>query len=158
MRELFLFTVTDIDEMLKKGNIWYLRHYEAYFDKIYAVYILGTGHKQITSGNTTLVALGTGSILKDLFLAPYRLYRFAKEVKPSEYLTADPLFLWWTSILIKLFLRAKIYFLPVCMPELLYKNKKSRMPVWIKKIFSHLTLCDSNTKFQIKFKNQLFIY
>jgi len=144
MKKLFIFTVTDIDEMLRKGNIWYFRHYEAYFDKVYAVYILGTKQKPITNGNTTLVPIGTGSILRDLFSSPYRLYKLAKEIKPSKYLTADPLFLWWTSALIKGFLKAKIYFLPVCMPELLYKNKKSRMPVWIKKIFSRLTLLAAN--------------
>jgi glycosyltransferase involved in cell wall biosynthesis len=139
MRKLILFTVTDIDEMLKKGNVWYLRHYEAYFDKIYAVYILGTRQKPITNGNTTLVPLGTGNNIKDLFFAPYRLYKFTKKIGPSEYLTADPLFLWWTSILIKFLLKANVYFFPVCMPELLYNNAKFRIPIRMKKIFSKLS-------------------
>jgi glycosyltransferase involved in cell wall biosynthesis len=147
MRKLILFTVTDIGDMLKKGNVWYLRHYEAYFDKIYALYILGARQKPITKGNTTLVAVGTGNRVRDLFFAPYRIYKFAKKTGPADYLTADPLFLWWTSILIKFLLKAKVYFLPVCMPDELFKNTNKtllRIPIWVKKIFLKLSFMAAN--------------
>ncbi len=90
-----------MDDMLKKGNIWYVRHYESYFDKVYVVYLFGSPHESILNKNTTLVSLGTGNRLIDLIFAPYRLYKFAKKNKPTAYLTADLVFSWWTSWLIK---------------------------------------------------------
>lgn len=143
MKKLILFTVTDIKNMLKKGNVWYLRHYERYFDKVYVVYILGNGQKPITNGNTTLVTLGTGNRIKNLFLAPYRLYRFARKIKQASYLTADPLFLWWTSFFLKRLLGAKIFFMPVSMPEEIYKFSKksfSGVPLWLEREFLRLSI------------------
>lgn len=154
MRKLIIFTVTDLDKMLEKGNVWYLRHYEAYFDKVYVVYILGAGQKTITNGRTMLISLGMGNQMKDLFFAPYRLYKFAKKTGSSYYLTADSLFLWWTSFLIKALLKAEIYFMPVCMPEQVYKNSKrslSGVPIWMERIF--LRLCFMATGHVITTKN-----
>lgn len=123
---LILFGMTKLEDMLQKGNVWYVRHYEAYFDKVYVVYLNGKHSEPIISGNTTLISLGSGNGflngLLNLFLSPLRLYRFAKSVNATHYLTADLVFSWWTSWLIKLLLRAKIVLMPVCMPEIIYKN------------------------------------
>lgn len=137
-KKLIDFTTTRLEDMLEKGNVWYMRHYEAYFDEVYVVYLMGNGERIVSQGNTSLVPLGRGRNKLDLFLAPYRLLRFSRNVKPTSYLTADLVFSWWTSILIRIFLRAKIVLMPVCMPHVIYESSGkslSGLPLWLEKLF-----------------------
>src|SRR5215813_5765858 len=102
--------------MLAKGNVWYVRYWEEYFDNVYVVYLLGRRHEPVVNGRTTLVSLGTGR-KTDLFWAPYRLAGFARRIQPSHYVMSDLVFLWWTARLMKLFRRPIVYLMPVGMPE-----------------------------------------
>ena len=81
MRKTFIdFTTTRLEDMLRKGNVWYVRHYEAYFDEVYIVYLMGDEKKTVSQGKTTLVSLGSGRNKLDLFCAPFRLLMFTKKV------------------------------------------------------------------------------
>ena len=139
MRKTFIdFTTTRLEDMLRKGNVWYVRHYEAYFDEVYIVYLMGDEKKTVSQGKTTLVSLGSGRNKLDLFCAPFRLLMFTRKVRPTSYLTADLVFSWWTSILIRFFLKAKIVLMPVCMPHVIYESSGktlSGLPLRIEKLF-----------------------
>ena len=108
--------------MLEKGNVWYVRHYETYFDRVYVAYLFGGRHEPVRNGATTLISLSTGNMLRDLSLAPWRLYRLARKVHATSYLTADLVYSWWTCLLLRLWLGAKIVLMPVSMPESLYRS------------------------------------
>jgi glycosyltransferase involved in cell wall biosynthesis len=143
-RKLLIVSPATLKEMLRKGNVWYIRHYETYFDKVYVAYLIGDPHEPVSCGNTTLISLGTGRGGKvDLILAPYRLYQLAKKLRPTSYLTADLVYSWWTCALIKNLLRAKIYLMPVCMPEQIYKSSRKSLsnflPIQLERIFIFLS-------------------
>ena len=132
------FTTARLEDMLKKGNVWYVRHYEAYFDEVYVVYLMGDEKKTVSQGNTYLVSLGNGRNKWDLFFAPYRLLKFSRKVKPTSYLTADLVFSWWTSLLIRFLMQGKIVLMPVCMPHVIYESSGktlSGLPLWLEKLF-----------------------
>jgi len=141
MKRLLIFGVTKLEDMLEKGNVWYVRHYEAYFDEVYVVYLRGEKPIEVKQGRTTLVSLGKGNGFFDILLAPCRLFKFAKKIKPTHYLTADLVFSWWNSILIRFFLKAKIILMPVCIPENIYQTsgqKMSPLPRIMEKIMTKL--------------------
>jgi glycosyltransferase involved in cell wall biosynthesis len=136
-RILLFYGFSRLNDMLKKGNVWYVNHYETYFDKVYVVYLSGDRHEPVTRSNTTLVSLGTGNKVLNLVMAPLRLYRFARSLGSCSYLTGDQVFSWWTSWLAKLFLRARICLIPVCVPEQIYASSNhslSGMPFWIERL------------------------
>lgn len=145
---LLLISPSTIEQMLAKGNVWYVRHYEAYFDRVYVAYMFGSPHEPVTNGNTTLVSLGSGRGQKmDLMLAPYRVYRFAGRIRPSNYLTADIVYSWWICLLVRAIIRAEIFLMPVCMPEEIYRNtgkSMSGLPLWLERIFLTLSFAFSH--------------
>jgi glycosyltransferase involved in cell wall biosynthesis len=126
--------------MLQKGNAWYVRHYEAYFDRVYVAYVFGSPHQPVASGTTTLVSLGTGRGTKiDLALAPYRLYQFARRIKPTHYISHDIVYSWWVCKLVKALLGAKVFLMPVCIPEEIYaitgRSMSGFLPIWLEREF-----------------------
>lgn len=143
MKTVMIYVADSIDTMLAKSNAWYIRHYEAYFDKVYMVYMRGAPHEPFVQGNTSLVSLGTGRSKLDFLLAPYHLYRFARKVRPTTYLTYDQIWSWWLSWAIQLFLGARVYLMPQFMPEQVYKSSKRSVsvifPVWLERIFIWLS-------------------
>jgi len=137
-RRLIYFGTGKLEDMLAKGNVWYMRHYEVCFDKVYVVYLMGKEDKSVSQESTYLISLGSGRNKWDLFIAPYRLLKFSRKVKPTSYATADVVFSWWASILIRIVLKAKIVLMPVCMPHIIYKTSGktlSGLPLWIEKVF-----------------------
>jgi len=149
MKKILLFTVTDMDGMIKKGNAAYVRHYEAYFDEVYIAYLLGKRREDVRNGNTTLVALGSGKGWIDLLLAPFRLFMFARKIKPESYLSADQFFLWWTSVLIKLFLKAEVVLMPDCLPDviaqILRQQSMTGLPKHIERVLIGLSFLSAHT-------------
>ena len=109
-RRLLLFSVVRLEDMLAKGNVWYVRHYEKYFDEVHVVYLFGEKGQSYSQGQThlTSIAGSFGGSAFDLLLAPYRLLLFARKIKPSSYLTADIVFTWWTSLFVRIMLNARI--------------------------------------------------
>jgi glycosyltransferase involved in cell wall biosynthesis len=138
-----IYSVDSLKEMLDKSNLWYIRHYEAYFDKVYMVYLRGTPHEWVTVGNTTLASVSSGNGKLDFLLAPYRLYRLAKKIRPTNYVTPDQIYSWWISSLLQLLLRAKIFLLPQFLPDQIYstshKSVSMLFPIWLEKFFISLS-------------------
>ena len=141
-RTLLLFGISRLDEMLAKGNVWYVRHYEAYFDKVFVVYLSGDRHEPTMQGKTTLISLGTGNGFLNLLCAPFRLLAFARGCKPTSCLTADIVFSWWTGWLLRLVERARVVLVPVCIPDEIYKStgrSLSGLPIPIERVFLRLS-------------------
>lgn len=139
MKHLLLFGVNRMEDMVHKGNIWYVRHYEQYFDKVTLVYLTGAYASTLEQGNTRVFSVGSRHYLLDLILAPFRLYQVARKTKPTTYLTADIIFSWWTTWLTRLFLKAKITLMPVCQIHLIYHEKSNyflpkNIPNFVEKI------------------------
>lgn len=139
---MLLFGVTKLGDMLEKGNVWYLRLYECYFKQVDAIYLLGRRQAPLNQGGTTLISVGSGNTLLDLLLAPIHLYCEARRLKPDVYLTADQVFSWWTGLLVRLLLRARVVLMPVAVPEELYRDygaTMSGLPVWCERIMLRLS-------------------
>lgn len=121
----------------EESQIWFLRNYESYFDEIYYVLLQGEPFTSEQHGKITLVSFGTGNNKLDLLLSPWRLFKFARKVRPTAYLTYELIFAWWTALLVKIFLRAKIYLLPFCIPEVVYKvtgkSLSAKFPIWLER-------------------------
>lgn len=138
-RALVLFGPAKLEEMLHKGNVGYLRHYEAGFDAIFVVYLYGRARKNvIRNGRVVLVSVGTARHVLDLIIAPLRLYRVARRVQPTGYLTGDQVFSFWTASLIRLFRLGKVVLQPVAMPHELHRltgRSMSGLPMAIERMF-----------------------
>jgi glycosyltransferase involved in cell wall biosynthesis len=139
-RRLLLFGVGRLDQMMEKGNVWYCRNYEAFFDEVLVVYLSGFAERPERQGNTTLVSLGgrSDTYLLDLIVAPFRLLAAARRFRPTLYLTADQWLSWWTAAAARLLLRARIVLMPVSLPEQLYRDGGRvvpGIPFWLERRF-----------------------
>ena len=137
-----------LEEMLRKGNVWYIRRYEEYFDRVYVAYVFGRPHEPVVNGNTILVSLaGRRGGRINILLAPYRIYRFARRIRPTVYLNSDLVYSWWTCGLAKALLRARVCLLPVCIPEELYAatgRSMSGLPIWLERVFTRLSFSSAH--------------
>ena len=159
-RTLLLFTLTRMDSMLQKGNVWYLRHYESYFDRVYVAYLLGVPLAPRRQGKTILISLGLGGKLVNLLLAPFRLLVLAQKVKPTCYFTADIFFSWWTALLVKFRRGAKIVLMPVCIPPEVYVDTNrtviglpkqlEKALMWLSFIAARRVIMSKNSDTQLK--------
>lgn len=143
-RHLLLFTFTRMTDVLDKGNVWYVRHYERYFDKVTVVYLIGHEPKEIRQGNTTLLSLTPmrEAKLKTLLLMPWRLLRLSRRIMPTSFLTADPFFSWWTGLLLRLLDGAPIVLMPVSNPPVLYAatgRSITGYPMWLERRLTRLS-------------------
>jgi glycosyltransferase involved in cell wall biosynthesis len=143
MKIVVIYVADSIDLILTKSNAWYIRHYEVYFDKVYMVYLRGNRREPIVQGRTSLVCLGTGRSKFDFLLAPVHLYKYARQIRPTAYVTSDQIWSWWISWMVQLFLGAKIYLMPQFMPEQIYKSSKRSVsmifPIWLERILIWLS-------------------
>ena len=140
-RRLLLFGFGALEDMLAKGNLEYVRHYERYFDVVDVAYLRGHSPQTHTLGRTRCWSLGgrLGS-LTDLALAPLRLYRLAKVINPTSYLTADIVFCWWTACLLRAG-GARVVLMPVSLPESVYATNRSMhgVPIWFERALIRLS-------------------
>jgi glycosyltransferase involved in cell wall biosynthesis len=124
--------------ILAKGNPWQLAGYAAYFDEVHVGYLVGNEPKLLDNGPNRLVSLGSGSRLVDAILAPWHLYRYARNEGGFEvYHTPDVVSSWWTALLLRWLLGARVMLVPVAMPEQLYKDggrSMSGLPIWLEKL------------------------
>jgi glycosyltransferase involved in cell wall biosynthesis len=133
-RRLMIFGMTRLSDMLRKGNVWYVTHYREAFDRVDCVYLVGESPQVPPRRETHLVSAGSRRLVPSLLLAPLRLWRQVRERKPTHYLTADILTSWWTAILPRVVLRARIVVMPVCTPGEIYRNTGSTFSGLPKKI------------------------
>lgn len=139
---LLFFGFSRLDEMLRKGNVWYVRHYESYFDRVFVVYLSGEPHEPVVRGKTTLISLGTGNGFFNLLYAPFRLLAFARARKATSFLTADIVFSWWTGLLLRWVAGARVVLAPVCIPEEIYRStgrSLSGLPIAIERLLLRLS-------------------
>jgi glycosyltransferase involved in cell wall biosynthesis len=142
MKTLIAFSTATVEEMIEKGNLWFVRHFEIYFDQVYMVCPFGSPHAPVSQGKTTYISLGKGRFRSDLFFAPFRLYGLAKRVNATSYFTADQFYSWWVFAAVKLLLGARIHLSPDSMP---YKLQEERgksltgLPMWIERLFIRLS-------------------
>ena len=145
---LLLFSIGRLETMLAKGNVWYVQHYESYFDLVYVAYLFGDPMRIKRRGHTVLISLGLSGKLGNLMLAPWKLFVLAKRVHSGYYLTADIFFSWWTGLLLRIGLDAKIALMPVCMPIQIYANATGSitryLPIFIEKIFTRFSFAAAN--------------
>lgn len=137
-KTLLLFGFHRLSHMYAKGNVWYVKHYEQYFDEVHVLYLLGNKPGEIVEGKSRLISLGSQYRFFDLLFAPLNLYRHAKKIAAPSFLTADLVFGAWETVLVRRLLGARVVVMPVCiLPELYaYAGKSlSGLPIWLEKIF-----------------------
>ena len=141
MKHLMVVSFCRLSEMIEKGNSWYMRHYETYFERVTIVYLIGRYDQQVQRGNTTLVSVGGNNPRIDFLLAPLRLLRMARSLRPSNVVTADIVFSFWTLLLVRLFHDSRVVLVPICIPESIYSTtgrSLSGLPITLEKLFSKL--------------------
>jgi glycosyltransferase involved in cell wall biosynthesis len=143
---LMVFGVSRLQEVVDKGNPWYVQAYEEGFDRVTFAYPLGKP-VSLRQGQTELVSLGTGNYWGDWLLAPWRLYKIAQEIKPTTYMTADQWYAWWLGLLLRWRLGARIVLMPVAIPEQLYADRGvtvSGWPYWVDRLLQRLSFATSS--------------
>lgn len=123
------------------SNLWHVRNYEAVADRVFVLFLgfRKGGKKVLRRGNTIIIAVGTGSNAKDIFLSPFKLYKFVKRLKPAMTITYEQVFLWWTLLFVRLLTRTVNIMIPIALPAKIYeitgKSLSGRLPIWFEKIF-----------------------
>jgi glycosyltransferase involved in cell wall biosynthesis len=141
-RVLLIFSVTNLGDMLAKGNIAYMSYYTSYFDECICLYLLGEQRKKIKFGSVTLTSPGLGISWLDFLLSPFTVFRVARSSKATHFLSADLAYAWWHFSLLALAGR-KLVVMPVCTPSEIWHisgRTYSGLPYWLEKAFVHLTL------------------
>ncbi len=137
-KRLFYFPLERMQDAFRKGNVEIVQHYESYFDRIDLVYFYGHTEQPVERGRVTWRSVGTRMHALDVILAPWRMYRVARERKPTHYLTSDLVFSWWTSLLLRLFCGARVVVMPIALPEDIYANTRRSLtgiPMWLERMF-----------------------
>jgi len=151
---LLVFSTASMEEMLSKGNLWYVRHYEVYFEKVMVAFMFGGPHEEVSQGKTSLISLGTGKAFwSQLMTVPYRVYKLTKAFKPTYCLTADLLFYWWVFSFARFFLRTKVWLMPVYLLEEVYKNgcrSITGLPRWAERRFCNLSFAAADAVLSAK--------
>jgi len=136
-KSILIFSISKLEDMKKKGNMSYIKHYEVFFDEVHMVYLFGKS-SPVKSGKTSYVSLGSANSLISLFLAPLHLYKYSKTHMPTVYLTGDLIFSWWSTLLVKSLLSAKVFLMPVAMPHEIYESSGKTitgvLPRWIERL------------------------
>lgn len=144
VKRLLLFGFGRLDGMLAKGNLAYVTHYEQYFDEVHVAYLRGASPPVHVLGRTRFESIGSAgdNRVVDVMLAPIRLLRAARRLAPTSYLTADLVFGWWSSLLIRTLLGARLVLMPVCLPESIYESTGRSLhglPIWLERQLMRLT-------------------
>lgn len=145
MKKLLFFTIAlgfNLDDTSETSGVWYIRNYESYFDEVYYVRLLGPPSVPIRAGNTTLMSAGTGNDRLDFLFAPIRLFKVARELGPTHYLTCEVIFAFWAAVLVKFLLRAEIVLFPLVLPETIYevtgKSLSIRIPIGLERSIARI--------------------
>jgi len=147
MKTLIIFSHTKLEDMIEKGNLDYISYYEKYFDRVYVLYMAGNKNKVIRNGKILYISKNFNNEFLNLFLSPFKLYNFYKKHKKAKFLTADMIFSWYVTLLLK-FTDRKIYLMPVAIPSEIYKSSGKSMtgilPFWIESFFIRLSIYSCN--------------
>jgi glycosyltransferase involved in cell wall biosynthesis len=124
------------------NNLWQIKHYENIAEKVYVIFLNHTNTQKIVrNGNTVLLSIGGESFLRDLFKAPFKLYKLNQKIKSDKFFTYEQVFLFWITIFFNS--KTSIYQIPLTIPHLMYqitgKSLSYKIPIWIEKIFRTLS-------------------
>ncbi|HEV7334079.1 MAG TPA: glycosyltransferase family 4 protein [Flavisolibacter sp.] len=130
-------------DLSEQSNVWFARFYESYFDRVYVVTLINDGKENVRQGKTTYLTLGKGSTKTDLLLAPYRLCRLIKKLKPDVLVTYEQVLLFWVLLFRRLCTKSKVYLLPITIPPAMYKvtgkSLSIKLPIWLEKVLISLS-------------------
>lgn len=147
-KSLMIFTFDKLKAVEGKGNLDFIRNYEYHFEKVYCIYLVGE-KKTKAIGNTEFISLGTKHTFFDIIYSPIRLLGIFKNKKPKVLLSADIIFSWWATMFVKVFMRQKIFVMPVCLPHVIWKTSNRTitgiLPRWLEKIFIYFSFKNANT-------------
>ncbi len=145
MKKLLFFTISlgfNLEDTSETSGVWYIRNYESFFDEVYYVRLQGPPGEPCKFGNTILLSAGTGNSKVDFFLAPFRLFKVARDLRPTDFLTCEVIFAWWAAIFVKLLLKGKIILFPLVLPQTIYKitgkSLSVKIPIWIERLVARL--------------------
>lgn len=133
----------NINDLTPESNSWYLKNYECYFNEVHHLSLSGKKRESIVNGRSIYHIAGTGKNTWDLFLAPFRLFRRVRKIKPNYIITYEQIWCWWAVLFVKLFTSSKIYLLPLTFPEQMYKVTgkaiSGKLPIWLERNFLSLS-------------------
>ncbi len=130
-----------VKDISADSNLWHVRNYEAVADKVYVLFLAGTipGRKVMRNGNTIVIAVGSGSLAKNIFLSPFRLWKLVRRIRPELTITYEQVFLWWTIFSVRLFSKTRNLMIPIALPDKIYeitgRSLSGKLPIWFEKIF-----------------------
>ena len=153
-RTLLNASITKLEDMIDKGNVWYATHYRQYFDRYVCAYVLGKKGDTLERDGVSLVPLGTGRPALDLLVAPWRVYRLSKACGATHFISADLILAWWHFSLLRLLTGGRIVVMPVCNPEEILRTSGrsySGLPAWLERLFIHLSFRSAGRILCVKF-------
>jgi glycosyltransferase involved in cell wall biosynthesis len=134
--------VTDISP---DSNLWHVRNYEPVAEKVYVLQLASQIDKRkvIRKGKTIVIAMGTGSSAKDIFLSPFKMFKMVRRIKPEVTVTYEQVFLFWTLLFTRMFQNSVNIMIPIALPSKIYEITKrslsGRLPICFEKIFRKLS-------------------
>jgi glycosyltransferase involved in cell wall biosynthesis len=133
----------NIDDLTPESNSWYLKNYECCFNEVYHLSLAGPGKPSVINGRSVYHLAGTGKNAWDLIVAPFRLFRRVKKIKPDYIITYEQVWGWWAALFVRMFTRRKVYLLPLTFPEQMYKVTgkaiSSKLPIWFERKLLNLS-------------------
>ncbi len=121
------------------SNLWHVRNYEAVADRVYVVFLANRikGKNVLRNGRTVIIAAGSGSLWKDIFLSPFRLSRLVRRLHPDLTVSYEQVFLWWTLRWVRWFTRTRNWMIPIALPDKIYeitgRSLSGKLPIWFEK-------------------------
>jgi glycosyltransferase involved in cell wall biosynthesis len=144
---LLNFSITKLEDMIGKGNVWYTLHYRKYFDRYVVAYLTGRSPQPLEKNGVHLVSLGTGHPVIDVLLSPWRVYKLSKTFHATHFVSADLVLAWWHSWLLRMLSGARVVVMPVCNPvEILQTSGKtySGLPIWMERACIYLSFLSAS--------------
>ena len=142
-RRLLIFSTSNLDDVTRKGNVRYVRHYLAEFSSVIQCYFPRSNIKSSGDAQLSLVALSPfRNRYVTVLAAPFLLARAIRRNSVTNFLCADLVFGWWSGLGARL-LGWPMCIVPVTLPEQIYATSGqslSGLPIFIERRFIHWTL------------------
>lgn len=150
-KKLLIFNLmhgSNVNDLSSESNSWYLKNYECYFDEVHHLSLIGPQNGTITNGKSSYHIDSIGKNKIDYFLAPFRVHKWVRKIKPDYIITYELVWCWWAVLFVKLFTRRKVFLLPLTFPEQMYKVTgkaiAGKFPIWFERMLLNFSyrICD----------------
>jgi len=150
-KKLLIFSILhgpNINDLSPGSNSWYLKNYECYFEEVHHLSLISPKKDKIANGKSVYHFAGKGKSKIDFFLAPFRLYKWVRKIRPDYLVTYEQVWFWWSVFLVKWFTGRKVFLLPLTFPEQMYKVTGKAiveiLPIWLERRLLNLSyrICD----------------